>query len=102
MPAERRPHVAHSRRNFTKLLGTLGASSMVWDSAVADVAAQGTLSDDSVRAMLAAQGGAGIFANPERFAELKSALERAALRVNTMRAFPVPADVAPVVTFSRD
>lgn len=91
-----------SRRSFTKVIGALGASSLLWDQAVEEAAAQGAVTDETVRAMLEAQGGAGIFSDPERFAELTSALQRSARRVATMRAFPVPADVAPVVTFRRD
>ncbi len=82
-------------------MSALGASAL-WDRAVADVAAQGTVSDETVRAMLQAQGGPGIFTDPERFAELKSALGRTAQRLATLRAFPVPADVAPAIGFRRD
>ena len=91
-----------SRRSFALWMGALGASSLLWDHAVADVEAQGTVSDEVVRAMLEAQGGPGIFADPARFAELKSALGRTAQRLATMRAFPVPADVAPAIGFRRD
>jgi hypothetical protein len=94
--------VDHARRTFTKLMGTLGASSLLWDQAAADIEAQGGIADDTVRAMLAAQGGPGIFSDPERFAELRSALERAAARVQSIRAFRVSADIAPIVTFRRD
>lgn len=91
-----------SRRTFAKTLGSIGVGSLWWDQAVAEVAAQGTLADETVRALLAVQGGAGIFADPERFAELKAALERSAARLSSLRAFRLPSDIGPATTFTRD
>lgn len=91
-----------TRRAFAQTLASVGTASLWWDHAVAEVEAQGTLTDDTVQALLATQGGAGIFADADRFAELRSALERSALRLATLRAFRLPPDVGPAVVFTRD
>jgi len=82
------------------MLGALAASSL-WDQAVIEAQTQGTVANDTLRALLDAQGGAGIFADPARFAELQSAVTRSAMTVAALRAFDVPADVPPAVMFSR-
>jgi hypothetical protein len=89
-----------SRRSFAALLGALAAAPL-WDQAVAEAQTQGTVTADTLRALLDAQGGAGIFADPARFAELQSAVTRSAITVAALRAFDVPADVPPAVMFSR-
>lgn len=89
-----------SRRDFALLLGTL-ASAPLWDRAVAEAETQGTVTADTVRALLDAQGGAGIFADPARFEELRSAVTRSAMTVAALRAADVPADIPPAVMFSR-
>lgn len=89
-----------SRRAFSVALGALAASPL-WDVAVAEVEAQGAVSADTVRALLEAQGGAGIFSDPNRFEELRSAVARSAANLAALRAFPVPDDVPPAVMFSR-
>ncbi len=77
------------------------ASAPLWDLAVAEAAAQGAVTADTVRALLDAQGGRGIFDHPDRFAELQSAVTRSAANVAALRAFPVPDDVPPAVMFRR-
>lgn len=82
------------------MLGALAASPL-WDVAVAEARAQGTVSADTVRALLDAQGGRSIFDDPARFEELRSAVARSAAYVSAIRDFPVPDDVPPAVMFRR-
>lgn len=89
-----------SRRSFGLLLGAL-ASSPLWDLAVSEAQAQGTVSADTVRALLDAHGGRSIFDDPARLEELRSAVARSAIYVAALRRFPVPDDVPPAVMFSR-
>jgi hypothetical protein len=89
-----------SRRTFASLLGAL-ASAPLWDLAVTEARTQGTVTADTLRALLDAQGGRSIFDDPARFEELQSAVTRSALTVATLRAFEVPADVPPAVMFGR-
>lgn len=89
-----------TRRSFALLLGAM-ASAPLWDCAVAEAQTQGTVSAETVRALLDAQGGRGIFDDPARFEELRSAVTRSAAHVAALRAFPVPDDVPPAVMFSR-
>lgn len=89
-----------TRRSFAVLLGAM-ASAPLWDLAVAEAQAQGAVSADTVRAMLDAQGGRSIFADPARFEELRSAVTRCAVNVAALRAFDVPADVPPAIMFGR-
>lgn len=89
-----------SRRSFAAVLGAM-ASAPLWDVAVAEAQSQGAVSAETVRALLDAQGGRGIFAEPQRFEELRSAVGRAARNVAALRAFPVPDDVPPAVMFRR-
>jgi hypothetical protein len=90
----------HSRRSFAVLLGAMG-SAPLWDLAVAEAKTQGTVTVDTVGALLDAQGGRSIFSDPARFDELRSAVTRSAVTVAALRAFPVPADVPPAVMFGR-
>ena len=89
-----------SRRSFALLLGAM-ASAPLWDLAVAEAQAQGTVTADTLRALLDAQGGRGIFSDPARFEELRSAVTRSAVTVAALRAFDVPDDVPPAVMFGR-
>jgi len=89
-----------SRRTFATLLGALAAAPL-WDQAVTEAQTQGTVTAETLRALLDAQGGAGIFADPARFAELQSAVTRSAITVAALRAFEVPTDVPPAIMFSR-
>jgi hypothetical protein len=89
-----------TRRTFAQTLGLL-ATSPLWDLAVAEAQAQRAVSAETVRALLEAQGGPGIFADPARFEELRSAVARTATHVAALRAFPVGDDVPPAVMFRR-
>lgn len=93
-----RPHP--TRRAVAQALGLL-ATSPLWDVALAEAQAERTVSADTVRALLEAQGGAGIFADSARFEELRSAVARTAAHVAALRAFPVSDDVPPAVMFRR-
>ena len=89
-----------TRRRFAQTLGLL-ATSPLWDLAVTEAQAQRTVSAETVRALLEAQGGPGIFADPARFEELRSAVARTATNLAALRAFPVADDVPPAVMFRR-
>jgi hypothetical protein len=89
-----------SRRSFARLLGVM-ASAPLWDLAVAEAQTQGSVTAETLRALLDAQGGRSIFADPARFEELRSAVTRCAVNVAALRAFEVPADVPPAVMFGR-
>jgi hypothetical protein len=94
------PLMETSRRSFALLLGAM-ASAPPWDLAVAEARTQGTVTADTLRALLDSQGGPGIFSDPQRFEELRSAVTRSAVTVAALRAFEVPADVPPAVMFGR-
>lgn len=89
-----------TRRAVTQALGLL-ATSPLWDVALAEAEAQRTVSADTVRALLEAQGEPGIFADPARFEELRSAVARTAAHVAALSAFPVSDDVPPAIGFRR-
>jgi len=93
---------APSRRSFTKLLGALGASSLVAAETACEAPGQAPNAHAETRALIAAHGAADFFQDPDRFAELAAAVERTNTRVAALRRFQIPADVSPVVTFRRD
>lgn len=77
------------------------ASAPLWDLAVAETQTQGTVTAETLRALLDAQGGRSIFGDPARFEELRSAVTRSAAAVAALRGFEVPADVPPAIMFGR-
>jgi hypothetical protein len=90
-----------SRRRFGQAALGLLAGSPLWDRALAEAQTRRTIGDETLRALLESQGGAGIFADPARFEELRAAVVRTATHVAALRAFAVDDDVPPAVTFRR-
>lgn len=84
-----------SRREFAAVLGTgaLGLSSQ--ESELERPSAE------RVRAMLDAQGGRGIFSEPEWLELLREALELNARTRAALRAYPVSDDAEPTIAFAR-
>jgi hypothetical protein len=74
---------------------------MLWERAEAEVQQTGDVSADTVRALLEFQGDPGIYVNPERMEELRSAVARTIRSHQRLRSFPVPEDVQPAVIFRR-
>jgi|688.fasta_scaffold176926_2 hypothetical protein len=91
-----------SRRSFTRLLGALGASSLVAVETACEAPGQAPDAHAEIRALLKAHGAAAFFQDADRLAELAAAVERTNTRVAALRRFQIPADVSPAVTFRRD
>ena len=103
-----------SRRDFTKLLGaTMAAPFMpalrkgeaaarglsLLERAELEVQQTGEVSAETTRTMLEVQGMHSIYDDPEQFEELRMAVTRALRDHMTLRAFAVPDDVEPILTF---
>src|ERR1043166_2165351 len=102
-----------SRRDFAKLLGASmvapfmpapGQGARVpglslLGRAELEVQEAGEVSAETARTMLEVQGMHSIYDDPEQFEELRMALTRALRDHMTLRAFHVPDEVEPILTF---
>jgi hypothetical protein len=90
-----------SRRELAALIGAAATLPLAWAQAEAQVQSTGEVTADTVRLLLDLQGSRGIYENPERFEELRSAVARAVRSHQTLRSFVVPDDVPPLIVFRR-
>ena len=102
-----------SRRDFTKLLGAAVAAPLMpalgnggrvpglslLGRAELEVQEAGEVSAETAKTMLEVQGMHSIYDDPEQFEELRMALTRALRDHMTLRAFHVPDEVEPALTF---
>jgi hypothetical protein len=106
--------MATARREVTKLLGAsmvaplmpaLGTGTArvpglsLLGQAELEVQQVGEVSAETAKTMLEVQGMHSLYDDPEQFEELRMALTRALRDHTTLRAFHVPDDVEPVLTF---
>jgi hypothetical protein len=90
-----------SRRKFGVMLGAAAITPMVWENAIASIKPDGKISKESVLALLDAQGERGIYDNPDRLEELRTALTNKIQEHILIRDFPLPDDVEPLTGFHR-
>jgi hypothetical protein len=90
------------RRRFTKVAGAGAAAlGIAWQQACAQVAETGDVSAETVRTLLDAQGGRGIYAEQEEFERLRRAVANSIRISEQLRAFPLDADEQPLTIFRR-
>ena len=94
--------MSQTRREFWTTVGAAITVPLLWEHAEAEVQDLGEVSAETVKALLELQGGAGIYANPERLEELRSAVSRVIRSHQRLRSFPIPDDVQPAVVFRRN
>ena len=95
-----------SRRDFTKQMfgmsvvaaAPAGGLSLL-ERAELEVQQTGEVSAEVTRALLDVQGSRSIYEDPKQFELLREALARAIRDHRTLRDFPVPDDVEPLLTF---
>lgn len=90
-----------SRREFWKVAGATAAVPWLCGAADAEAQALGTISDETLNQLLDLHGGRGIYAHPERFAELRSAVVRMMRSHQQLRRFALPDDAQPAFVFRR-
>ena len=90
-----------SRRKFGMILGGAILTPMIWEHAMAEVKETSAVPDELMIALLDAQGERGIYENPERFEELRTALTNKIQEHILIRDFPVPDDIEPITGFQR-
>ena len=83
------------------ILGGTLLTPVFWNKATAEVNEAGAVSDELIYALLDAQGERGIYENPERFEELRTALTNKIKEHILIREFPVPDDIEPMTGFHR-
>ena len=83
------------------ILGGTLLTPMLWNQALAQVKETGAVSDELIYALLDAQGERGIYENPDRFEELRTALSNKIKEHILIREFPVPDDIEPITGFHR-
>ena len=93
--------MTQSRRDFWVTVSSALTVPVLWQRAEAEVQQTGEVSPDTVKALLEFQGSPGIYANPERMEELRSAVARTIRSHQRLRSFPIPEDVQPAVIFRR-
>jgi hypothetical protein len=71
------------------------------EHAMVEVKETGAVSDELMIALLDAQGERGIYENPERLEELRTALTNKIKEHILIREFPVPDDIEPITGFHR-
>lgn len=82
-----------TRREFGSIAGALG---------LVLPAQLDPSSEESLRALLRARGGPGIFEDPDWFALLQTAVELESRTGEALRAYPIAGDAEPALTFERD
>jgi len=83
------------------ILGAVVLTPMIWEKALAEVEGSGQISTEMIHALLDAQGERGIYEDPDRMEELRSALTNKIKEHILIRKFPVPDDVEPITGFQR-
>ena len=83
------------------ILGAAVLTPMIWEKALAEVEDTGQISTEMIHALLDAQGERGIYKDPDRLEELRSALTNKIKEHILIREFPVPDDVEPITGFRR-
>jgi hypothetical protein len=90
-----------TRREFATLLGAAVAFPALWERVEAEFEQTGEVSAEVTLALLDAQGERGIYADPNHLEELRAALGRKFRDHKIIRAFKVPEDVQPLISFKR-
>ena len=90
-----------NRREFATLLGAAVTFPILWEKAEAEFEQTGEVSTDTTLALLDAQGERGIYSDPNHLEELRAALGRKFRDHKIIRAFKVPEDVQPLISFKR-
>jgi len=90
-----------SRRKFGMILGAAVLTPIILEKALAEVEDTGQISTEMIHALLDAQGKRGIYKDPDRLEELRSALTNKIREHILIREFPVPDDVEPITGFRR-
>ena len=83
------------------ILGVGVLTPMIWEKALAEVEDTGQISTEMIYTLLDAQGERGIYGDPDRLEELRSALTNKIKEHILIRQFPVPDDVEPLIGFRR-
>lgn len=83
------------------ILGVGVLTPMIWEKALAEVEDTGQISTEMIYTLLDAQGERGIYGDPDRLEELRSALTDKIKEHILIRQFPVPDDVEPLIGFRR-
>ena len=93
--------MSQTRREFWLTVGATITVPILWQQAEAEVQEIGEVSADTVKTLLQFPGEPGIYDNPERLEELRSAVTRIIRSHQRLRSFPIPDDVQPAVIFKR-
>ncbi len=90
-----------TRRQFAASIGAAAAGGGLWTRAEQELEASGEVSRETVLALLDAQGGRGIYEDPDRLEELRVALTKKLREHQVLRDFPVSMDAQPLLGFER-
>lgn len=90
------------RRQFTRLAGAgTAAAALAWQQACTQVAEDGEVTAETVRVLLDAQGGRGIYDEPAELERLRRAVASSIRISEELRAFELSEDEQPLTIFRR-